>query len=257
MSDLYFGKYTGIVKDNRDDQNLGQLQVSVPTIFQPDELVTARPALPYGFFFVPENETKVWVEFEGGDPGLPLWTGVQYVPGEWANEAKANPPQKRVIKTASGHLIIFDDKDGEAGIEIKDGVNGHDITLNKDGISVKDGVNKHAVDFTKKGISVNDGVNTHSITFEGTGVTIKTSAGAKVQLTSSGTIVDSGTGATVELTPSGVSVDGGPGIVSVKGSVIQLSASAALPVLRVTDQGIGNLGAPVVMVGPGNLTVLA
>ncbi len=214
--------------------------MSVPALFPADELVTARPALPYGYFFVPENGAKVWVEFEGGDSGLPLWTGIQYVAGEWADEAKVNPPQKRVIKTASGHLIIFDDKDGEAGIEIKDGVNGHDITLNKDGISVKDGVNKH------------------SIAFDSNGVTVKTQSGAKVQLTSSGAIVDSGkpTGGKVELTPSGVAVEGGQGIVTVTGNLIQLGPGA-VPVIRMGDSGIGNLGAPVVMAVTTNTKVFA
>jgi hypothetical protein len=119
MPDKYFGKYTGIVEDNRDPQGLGQLQVSVPTIFPPDELMTARPALPYGFYFVPERGAKVWVEFEGGDSGLPLWTGLQYVPGEWPSEAQADPPQKRLIKTASGHTVLLNDTGGEEVIEIK------------------------------------------------------------------------------------------------------------------------------------------
>lgn len=118
MPDLYFGKYTGIVTDNRDDQNLGQIKVSAPAIFPPDEHVIARPALPYGVFFVPEVGAKVWVEFEGGDTGLPLWTGVQYVAGEWAEEARLSPPQRRVIKSASGHVMIFSDKNGEERIEI-------------------------------------------------------------------------------------------------------------------------------------------
>lgn len=257
MPGQYFGKYTGIVKDNRDDQNLGQLQVSVPAIFPPDDVVVARAALPYGYFFVPENNAKVWVEFEGGEPGLPLWTGVQYVPGEWPDEAKANPPQKRVIKTAAGHLIIFDDKDGEAGIEIKDGVNGHDIKLNQDGISVKDGVNNHEIDLTKQGISVKDGVNQNNLTLDSSGVKVDAGTGAKVELAATGVTVDSGSGAKVEVTAAGVNVDGGPGIVSVTGSVIKLSQSAALPIIRITDQGIGNLGAPVVLIGPGNPTVLA
>ncbi|HJQ24881.1 MAG TPA: phage baseplate assembly protein V [Blastocatellia bacterium] len=119
MPDKYFGKYSGIVTDNLDALILGQLKVQVPAIFGPDEQVVARPALPYGVFFVPEIATKVWVEFEGGDPGLPIWTGVQSVPGEWAAEAQANPPKKRVIKTAAGHLIILDDTNGQEGIEIK------------------------------------------------------------------------------------------------------------------------------------------
>lgn len=275
MPGQYFGKYTGIVKDNSDDQNLGQLQVSVPAIFPPDDVVAARAALPYGYFFVPENNAKVWVEFEGGEPGLPLWTGVQYVSGEWPDEAKANPPQLRVIKTAAGHLIIFDDKDGEAGIEIKDGVNGHDIKLNQDGISVvdgknnhkidltnqgisvKDGVNNHEIDLTNQGISVKDGVNQNSLTLDASGVKVDAGTGAKVELAATGVTVDSGLGAKVELTAAGVNVDGGPAIVSVTGSVIKLSQSAALPIIRITDQGIGNLGAPVVLIGPGNPTVLA
>jgi Type VI secretion system/phage-baseplate injector OB domain len=119
MPDKYFGKYSGIVVDNLDPQNLGQLRVSVPAIFAEDEVVIARPALPYGFFFVPEVGAKLWIEFEGGDPGLPLWTGLQYVPGEWPAEAQASPPKKRVIKTAAGHLVILNDQGGEERIEIK------------------------------------------------------------------------------------------------------------------------------------------
>jgi len=118
MPDKYFGKYTGIVRDNRDPDNLGKLQVSVPTIFPEDDLVTARPALPYGFYFVPEIGAKVWMEFEGGDSGLPIWTGLQYTPGEWPAEGQADPPQRRVIKTPSGHVVIMNDIRGEEGIEI-------------------------------------------------------------------------------------------------------------------------------------------
>jgi hypothetical protein len=221
MPGQYFGKYTGIVKDNRDDDNLGRLRVSVPTIYPEDELVTARPALPYGFFFVPENEVKVWIEFEGGDPGLPLWTGVQYVPGEWPEEAMANPPQKRVIKTASGHLLSFNDTSGGESIEIRDAVNQHVITLDKQGIKVSDGKNRH------------------TLTLDSSGVKVETTTGQKLQLTASLT-----------------TVEGGPGIVEVKGSLVKLGPGT-LPVIRLTDSGIGNLGAPVVMSVTSNTQVLA
>ena len=119
MMEKYFGKYSGIVVDNRDDQRLGQLQVSVPAIFPADDAIVARPALPYGVYFVPEVDAKVWIEFEGGDPGLPIWTGLQSVPGEWPQEADVSPPAKRVIKTASGQLIILNDISSEQGIEIQ------------------------------------------------------------------------------------------------------------------------------------------
>jgi hypothetical protein len=222
MPDLYFGKYTGIVKDNRDADTLGRIQVSVPAIFPEDERVQARAALPYGWFFVPENEAKVWVEFEGGDPGLPLWSGLQFVPGEWPPPAQADPPQKRVIVTAAGHVLAFHDKSGEEKVELKVGVHNHVITLDQQGIRIEDGVHKSKV------------------TLDATGVTVETQAGAKVALTAATT-----------------TVDGGPGVVEVKGSLIKLSAAAAQPVARVGDQGVGNLGAPVVILPPGNLTVWA
>jgi hypothetical protein len=112
----YFGKYTGIVVDNRDAENLGQLEVQVPAIFGPETVVTARPALPYGVFFVPETNNKVWIEFEGGDSGRPLWTGVQYVAGEWPAEAQAIPPERRLIKMPSGHYLLFSDRNGEESV---------------------------------------------------------------------------------------------------------------------------------------------
>lgn len=259
MPSRYYGKYSGVVKDNQDQEKLGRLQVSVPTIFPPDELVTARAALPYGFFFVPENEAKVWIEFEGGDTGLPLWTGIQYVPGEWAPEAEADPPTKRVIKTASGHLIVFDDTEGEEKIEITDGVNGHVVTLDASGILVTDGVNGHALTLDSSGVAIADGVSSHAISLTSSGVTVEAASGAKVELTAASTTVDSGQGAKVELTAGMSSVDAGGGILQVKGSMIMLSSSAAAPVLRFgIDQGIGNLGAPVPLVmGTGNPTVLA
>ena len=235
----YFGKYSGIVKDNRDAQILGQLQVVVPAIFDPDDVVTARAALPYGYFFVPEIDVKVWVEFEGGDTGLPLWTGVQYVAGEWPAEAQADPPQKRVIKSAAGHVLTFDDTGGSEKIEIKtSSASGHTITLDT------------------QGIAVHDGVNQNDLTSSGSGITIQTVAGQKIELTSSGVTIQTATGAKVELTVAGVTIDAGPAIVTVTGSLVRLGAGA-VPVIRIGDSGIGNLGAPVVMAVSTNTQVLA
>jgi hypothetical protein len=207
----YFGRYSGIVKDNSDDQNLGQLQVSVPALFPPDDLVAARPALPYGLFFVPEKDVRVWVEFEGGDPGLPIWTGVQSIPDTWPDEAKADPPQKRVIKTASGHVLAFDDKSGEAGIQVTDGVNNHNITLNKDGIQVTDGVNNHNITLNKDGIQVTDGVNNHNITLNKDGIQVTDGiTGHNVTLNKDGIDVTKGGTPALEIkmASDGVTVDG-------------------------------------------------
>jgi hypothetical protein len=227
--------YSGVVKDNRDEENLGRVKVSVPAILPPDELVTARPALPYGHFFVPENETTVWVQFEGGDPGLPLWTGVQVVPGKVPEPAKADLPQRRVVTTPAGHVLLFDDRKGQETVEITVGQRKHVLTL--------DGA----------GVTLTDGVNGHSITLGAGGVVAKHKNGAKVELTAGSVSVDGGTG-TVAVTGQAVQVTGKA--VEVKGDAVLLGPGK-LPVVRFGDSGIGNLGAPVVMTVVAGSTVLA
>jgi hypothetical protein len=273
MPDHYFGKYLGIVKDNQDDQNLGRVKVLVPSIFSEADLMVAMPALPYGYFFVPEVNARVWVEFEGGDPGLPIWTGLQYISGEWASEANANPPELRVIKTKAGHLLIFDDKPGEESIHIKDGVNSHEINLTQSGIQVKDGVNSHEITLDDQGIQIKDGVNNQSVKLNGSGIeldddnqnslkmtssgaTLSISSGAKVDLSSSAITIDTGQGAKITISAGIVTLECA-GAVQVKGNPVMLSSSAALPVARISDFGVGNLGAPVVITAVGNPMVLA
>ncbi|MER7728957.1 phage baseplate assembly protein V [Streptomyces sp. NPDC096323] len=221
MPDQYFGKYTGIVRDNRDGAGLGQVQVSVPAIFPPSELMPARAALPYGYHFVPEVGTKVWVEFEGGDPGLPLWTGVQYAAGEWPAEARADPPQSRAVRSAAGHLLLLDDRGGEEKVCLTDGVHRHTLTLDADGITVKDGVNGHSITLGPQGI-----------------------------------LTELATGGRIEMTAASTTVDAGAGVVEVRGSLVRLGAGSS-PVIRLGDAGIGNLGAPVVMTVTTNTQVLA
>src|SRR3954468_5999011 len=75
----FFGKYRGTVTDNNDTTNRGRLKVTVPAVLETLE-VWAMPCVPYagdsvGFYMMPENGSGVWVEFEGGDPSFPIWSG--------------------------------------------------------------------------------------------------------------------------------------------------------------------------------------
>jgi uncharacterized protein involved in type VI secretion and phage assembly len=75
--------------------------------------------MPYGHFFVPPVGAHVWIEFEGGDPDLPLWVGVWYPKDQAPVEAQISPPDVRVIQTPSGHTIEIDDTDGDEKILIR------------------------------------------------------------------------------------------------------------------------------------------
>ncbi|HEY1180010.1 MAG TPA: phage baseplate assembly protein V [Phytomonospora sp.] len=235
MADSYYAKYTGVVMDNQDAQKLGILQVSVPTIFPPDERVPARAALPFGQYFVPEVDTRVWVEFEGGDPEFPLWTGVQHAAGTWPDEAAKSPPTVRAVKTVSGHLLVFDDTEGSESIILTDGKIAHELRFDADGVKLTDGVNGHVIVLDAGGIKITDGKNSHEVEMSSSAVNVKHGGGmAKVVLEQTAVKAECGA-AKLELIPAMATVDA---------PMVKLGAGS-MPVLHVGDQGIGNLGAPV------------
>ncbi|MFQ5858553.1 MAG: phage baseplate assembly protein V [Anaerolineae bacterium] len=83
----FFGKYRGKVENNVDPQQMGRIQVSVPAVLGEGTLSWAMPCVPYagsgvGFFAIPPNGANVWVEFEGGDPDYPIWSGCFWGMGE-------------------------------------------------------------------------------------------------------------------------------------------------------------------------------
>jgi hypothetical protein len=137
----FYGKYSGVVIRNDDDKdNTGRIVVKVPSVFGTDAEVTARPCVPYGYFFIPPVGSKVWVEFEAGHTDYPLWVGTWYPQGTAPQQAAMSPPDNRVIQTASGHTIEISDKAGEEKITIKHRGNSF-VTIDKDG-SVMIGNNK-------------------------------------------------------------------------------------------------------------------
>jgi hypothetical protein len=94
----YYGKYRGTVVNNVDPLQLGRIQALVPDVQGITPTTWAMPCLPTagkgsGIFYVPEVGSGVWIEFEGGDPNYPIWTGC-YWGGtmELPEMAIASPP---------------------------------------------------------------------------------------------------------------------------------------------------------------------
>lgn len=130
------GLYVGTVETVEDR---GCIKVSIPTIFaqtNPESFVWARPCFPYGHFFVPEVNDKVWVAFENGDPTAPVWLGIWYPEEKVPQEADVSPPVKRVIRSASGNLIVIDDTRNSEQIVITDKT-GNSIELRTNGVLIK------------------------------------------------------------------------------------------------------------------------
>ena len=124
----YFGKYRGKVVNNVDPMQLGRLQVSVPSVLGAGRMSWANPCLPYagpsvGFFAIPPIGANVWVEFEGGKPDSPIWSGCFWgskleVPLEAQTPTAATT--LKLLKTPTTALKL-DDTPGAGGITLEVG----------------------------------------------------------------------------------------------------------------------------------------
>lgn len=112
----FYGKYRGRVTDNDDPRSMGRLKARVPEVLGDSESPWAIPCAPFtgdgsGQFCIPPLDAGVWIEFEGGDPSRPLWSG-----GWWGeDEAPVNEagdggvPGIKVIRSEQGLLLSLDD----------------------------------------------------------------------------------------------------------------------------------------------------
>jgi len=243
----FYGKYRGIVVDNEDQARLGRLKLKVPSVLGEDVVTGwATPCAPYGgaadrgFLFVPERLSNVWVEFEEGDLEFPIWVGAfwtgpapdrsqlpkpQAADGTEQGEVQ-NPATRKIIKSAKGHTIQFEDKDSAELVTIVEAVNGNVITMDKTGIAITD-TNGHRIVLNDAGITVTDGKHGgNAITMTSSGVVVKTS-GTQVAVGADGVRVG-GSGATQPF---------------VLGTQFAANVQAFLTALA-THTHFGNLGAP-------------
>ena len=81
----FFGKYRGQVVNNVDPLGEGRVQVSCEAVLG-KSAAWALPCFPCGdaglaLSSLPPAGAGVWVEFEAGDPSLPIWSGCFFGPG--------------------------------------------------------------------------------------------------------------------------------------------------------------------------------
>ncbi len=143
----YHGKYRAFVADNADDEHRGRLRLRIPDVLGKDVISGwALPCAPFGgtagqgFFYIPDKDAGVWVEFEQGILDYPIWVGTFWAkPGgttevpDPANNQK--PPTSKIIKTKN-HTIELADKDGSETITVTDTKNNNILTMSKNGVKV-------------------------------------------------------------------------------------------------------------------------
>jgi phage protein D len=132
------GAVIGIVTDNQDPEGWGRVKVKYPWL-SPDHasdwarLVSVGGGATRGLEFVPEIDDEVLVVFERGDVRFPyvlggLWNGVDAPPRKSGDVVSGGKVQKRIVRSRSGHEVVFDDSDSGGGITVAD-KNGNTIKL--------------------------------------------------------------------------------------------------------------------------------
>jgi uncharacterized protein involved in type VI secretion and phage assembly len=160
-SQPFYGKYRGVVTDNKDPLMIGRVRAKVPDVMGDQESGWAMPCAPFGgsgmgFFAIPKVGAGVWIEFEQGDPDYPIWAGCWFGSVAEVPPLLLAPPYKKVmIKTEGGHSILLDDTPGIGGITLETS-SGQKIVINSIGIEINNGQGG-TIKLTGPQVSVNNG----------------------------------------------------------------------------------------------------
>jgi uncharacterized protein involved in type VI secretion and phage assembly len=154
-----YGLVVGIVTNNKCPEKLGRVKVKFPWLHDQLESWWARIAYPMagkerGYWWIPEIDDEVLVGFEHGDVRFPYivgglhngvdkppkcddvtstFGGTEYDYGAYGTKGRDfNEDGKndlRFIRSRSGHLLVFDDKNGSEKITLTDKTGSHRIEI--------------------------------------------------------------------------------------------------------------------------------
>ena len=130
QSSHYWGKYRGKVSNVDDPLKIGRIKALVPSVLGEEESGWALPSLPFagptmGMYAIPPVDAGVWIEFEAGDPSLPVWTGCFWSSGQLPKDesgTEATPPLK-IIQSEKGLLVALNDDSQTISISDANGKN--------------------------------------------------------------------------------------------------------------------------------------
>jgi uncharacterized protein involved in type VI secretion and phage assembly len=149
----FHGKYRGTVTEVQADTL--RIKALVPAVLG-DAVATGwcLPCVPYagpsvGLFLIPDVGAAVWIEFEGGDVSLPIWSGCFWRTGELPADAA---PTTRGLVTGAPHKLLFDDE--AQSVTLTDS-NDNTVELESGGITASRG--GQSLKVSDGSVSIDDG----------------------------------------------------------------------------------------------------
>jgi hypothetical protein len=151
----FYGKYRGKVANNVDPLQTGRIQVAVPEVLGDGLPSWAMPCVPFagpgvGFFALPPVQANVWVEFEGGDPDFPIWSGCFWGPGE----IPAQPPAPGVVVLQAAPQLKLELRQVPFSFTLEVGA-AMKLLYSPAGIEISNGAT--SIKLTAAGVDINNG----------------------------------------------------------------------------------------------------
>lgn len=127
------GMVIGLVTNLNDPEKFGRIKVKFPWLVDDNgkeiESAWAKLCSPMagqdkkGFYYLPEIDDEVLVAFEHGDVNHPyivgvLWNNKDQPPKPNSEVLKNGKVVKRILRSRSGHEIVFDDSDDKPSIAV-------------------------------------------------------------------------------------------------------------------------------------------
>lgn len=149
---------------NVDPKQMARLLVQVPDVLGVGISSWAMPCVPIagpkmGVYVVPFVRSKVWIEFEGGNPDHPIWTGgfwgsVSEVPALALAGIPALP--NIVLQTTGQNTVVVSDLPGPTGGLMLKSAGGASIIVNDTGIYIQNGKGASIV-LSGPSVTINNG----------------------------------------------------------------------------------------------------
>ncbi|OGB24083.1 MAG: baseplate assembly protein [Burkholderiales bacterium RIFCSPLOWO2_02_FULL_57_36] len=167
----FYGKYRGTVIFNNDPELRGRIICSVPAVLGPTPSswceacapLAGPTGLPMGAYMVPPLLAGVWVEFEQGDPGKPIWTGCRFGTGDVPPLALLGTPVSPniMMQTVAQNSMMISDMPPTpltGGIVLRS-TTGAMIVVNDSGIFIQNGKGA-MITMVGKAVDINAGALT-------------------------------------------------------------------------------------------------
>lgn len=108
---MFLGKYRGVVVDVEDPEKRGRVRLNCDEVLGGNISEWALPCFPPNISSVPKIGDLIWVEFEGGVPDKPIWTGMFYTEQQYSEKFLTDDFFETEYKP--GYIRIMVDEDME------------------------------------------------------------------------------------------------------------------------------------------------